>query len=190
MFLIIGLGNPGPRYELTRHNIGYLVIDNLAEKHRIPLTDHKHQAILGEGEIEGLPVMVAKPMTYMNRSGQAVKALLSALEIFPEQIIVVHDEIDLPLGKIKIKTKGGDAGQLGVRSITERLGTDHFSRVRVGIDRPENQADIEDYVLTPFSEEETSALNEVVEEAVCKVEKTLLEMNERYHQKTEENEEC
>ncbi|MCH8156579.1 MAG: aminoacyl-tRNA hydrolase [Nitrospinae bacterium] len=189
MFLIIGLGNPGPRYELTRHNIGYLVADNLAEKHRIQLTQHKHRALLGEGEIGSLQVTVAKPMTYMNESGRAAKALLSALKISPEQVLVVHDDIDLPLGKIKMKTKGGDAGQLGVRSIAERFGTDRFYRIRVGVGRPEDPDDIVDYVLTPFTEEETSTLNEVVEEAVRKIEGTLAEMNKRYHQ-TEENEEC
>lgn len=133
--------------------------------------------------------MIAKPMTYMNNSGQAVKSLRSAFKILPTQVLVIHDDIDLPLGKIKMKTKGGDAGQLGVRSITERLGTDRFYRVRMGVGRPDDPDDIVDYVLTPFAEEETQLLNEVVEEAVCRVEATLVEMNKRNHQ-TEENGEC
>ncbi|HJO01208.1 MAG TPA: aminoacyl-tRNA hydrolase [Nitrospinaceae bacterium] len=185
-YLIIGLGNPGPRYELTRHNIGFLVADNLAEKHRVKLARNKHKALYGEGEIGGCQVMIAKPMTYMNNSGQAVKSLVSALKILPKQVLVVHDDIDLPLGKIKMKTKGGDAGQKGIRSITERLGTDQFFRVRVGIGRPEDPDDIVDYVLTAFTEGETQLLNEAVEEAVRKVEETLAEMNKRNHQ-TEEN---
>ncbi|HAK37197.1 MAG TPA: aminoacyl-tRNA hydrolase [Nitrospina sp.] len=185
-YLIIGLGNPGPRYELTRHNIGFLVADNLAEKYRVKLARNKHKALYGEGEIGGCQVMIAKPMTYMNNSGQAVKSLVSALKILPKQVLVVHDDIDLPLGKIKMKTKGGDAGQKGIRSITERLGTDQFFRVRVGIGRPEDPDDIVDYVLTAFTEGETQLLNEVVEEAVRKVEETLAEMNKRNHQ-TEEN---
>jgi PTH1 family peptidyl-tRNA hydrolase len=132
--------------------------------------------------------MIAKPMTYMNNSGQAAKLILSALEISPKQVLVVHDDIDLPLGKIKIKKKGGDAGQLGVRSITEKFGTDQYYRIRVGVGRPDNVEDIVDYVLTPFTEAENKLLNEVVEEALLKVEETLVEMNKRNNQ-TEESEE-
>ena len=133
--------------------------------------------------------MIAKPMTYMNNSGQAVKSLISALKILPNKVLVIHDDIALPLGKIKMKTKGGDAGQRGVRSITERLGTDQFYRVRVGVGRPDNSDDIVDYVLTAFTEGEAPLLNEVVEEAVRRVEETLVQMNKRNHQ-TEENGEC
>jgi PTH1 family peptidyl-tRNA hydrolase len=96
--LIIGLGNPGPRYELTRHNVGFLVADSLAKKQRIALTQSKYRSLYGEGEIEGCKVMIAKPMTYMNNSGQAAKLILSALKIHPKQVLVIHDDIDLPLG--------------------------------------------------------------------------------------------
>ena len=130
--------------------------------------------------------MIAKPMTYMNNSGQAAKLILSALGISPNQVLVIHDDIDLPLGKIKVKTKGGDAGQLGVRSITEKVGTDQYCRVRVGVGRPDDQEDIVDYILTSFTEAETRLLNEVIEEAIIKVEETLMEMNKR-NNKTEEN---
>ena len=133
--------------------------------------------------------MIAKPMTYRTNSGQAAKLILSALGISPNQVLVIHDDIDLPLGKIKVKTKGGDAGQLGVRSITEKVGTDQYYRIRVGVGRPDDQGDIVDYVLTPFIEQETQLLNEVIEEAVIKVEETLMEMNKR-NNKTEENGEC
>ena len=133
--------------------------------------------------------MIAKPMTYMNDSGQAAKLILSALGISPNQVLVIHDDIDLPLGKIKVKTKGGDAGQLGVRSITEKVGTDQYQRIRVGVGRADDQGDIVDYVLTSFTEAETQLLNEVIEEAIIKVEETLMEMNKR-NNKTEENEEC
>ena len=130
--------------------------------------------------------MIAKPTTYMNNSGQAAKQLLSALKIFPTQVLVIHDDIDLPLGKVKMKTKGGDAGQLGVRSIIEQFGTDHFYRLRVGVDRPDDPEGIIDYVLTQFTEGETQLLNEVIEEAMRRIEETLVEMNKRNH-KTEEN---
>ena len=95
MFLILGLGNPGPRYELTRHNAGFLVLDNLADKYKIKLTQNKYRSLYGEGEIEGLPVILAKPMTYMNESGKAVKALISTFNLSPEQILVTHDDIDI-----------------------------------------------------------------------------------------------
>ncbi len=181
MYLILGLGNPGPRYELTRHNAGFLVADNLADKHGIALARHGHQCLYGQGMIEGLAVVVAKPMTYMNRSGRSAKALVSAFEILPEQVLVVHDDIDLPLGKIKKKSKGGDGGQLGIRSITESLRTPEYHRIRIGIGRPEDQDDIVDYVLSSFEEEEMETLNEVIENAVRLIETTLMELN-RTHQ--------
>nr|NIS41060.1 aminoacyl-tRNA hydrolase [Desulfuromonadales bacterium] len=179
MFLILGLGNPGPRYELTRHNAGFLVVDNLAEKHRISLSQHKHRALYGRGEIQGVPVVVAKPMAYMNQSGKPAKALLSAFKIPPEKVLVVHDDIDLPLGKVKKKFKGGDAGQLGVRSLLDELGTDRFARLRVGIGRPENKEDTVDYVLSSFEEDEIGPLNQVIEQALELIETTLKEWNEK-----------
>ena len=179
MYLILGLGNPGPRYELTRHNAGFLVLDNLADKYKINLTQHKYRSLYGKGEIEGLPVILAKPMTYMNESGKAVKALLSGFNLSPEQILIVHDDIDLPLGKIKTKFKGGDGGQLGIRSTIERLQTRDFCRIRIGIDRHEERDDIVDYVLSPFSEEDSSLLNEVMDKAVHTIEAALKENNKR-----------
>ena len=179
MFLILGLGNPGPRYELTRHNAGFLVLDNLADKYKIKLTQHKYRSLYGKGEIEGFPVILAKPMTYMNESGKAVKALLSAFNLSSEQILVTHDDIDLPLGKIKTKLKGGDGGQLGVRSTIETLGTREFYRVRIGVDRPEDREDIVDYVLSPFTEEESGLLNDVMNKAVQTIEAALRELNKQ-----------
>ena len=179
MFLILGLGNPGPRYELTRHNAGFLVLDNLADKYKIKLTQHKYRSLYGKGEIEGLPVILAKPMTYMNESGKAVKALLSAFNLSPEQILVTHDDIDLPLGKIKTKLKGGDGGQLGIRSTIETLQTREFYRVRIGVDRPEDREDIVDYVLSPFTEEESGLLNNAMNKAVQTIEAALKELNKQ-----------
>ena len=179
MLLILGLGNPGPRYELTRHNAGFLVLDNLADKYKIKLTQHKYRSLYGKGEIEGLPVILAKPMTYMNESGKAVKALLSAFNLSPEQILVTHDDIDLPLGKIKTKLKGGDGGQLGIRSTIETLQTREFYRVRIGVDRPEDREDIVDYVLSPFTEEESGLLNNVMNKAVQTIEAALKELNKQ-----------
>ncbi|MGP0628796.1 aminoacyl-tRNA hydrolase [Nitrospina sp. 32_T5] len=187
MYLILGLGNPGPQYELTRHNVGFMVVDNLAEKHRIPLNQHKHRSLYGQGKIEGRPVVIAKPMTYMNESGRAAQALLNAWNIPPERMVVVHDDIDLVLGKIKRKFQGGDAGQKGVLSCIERLATDRFGRIRVGIGRPDNKHEIVDYVLSPFSEGEMEPLNHMIEEAVERVEAILTEIETQANQTTEEN---
>jgi len=188
VYLILGLGNPGPRYELTRHNIGFLVVDNLAEKYRIRLTRHRHQSLYGSGDIGGRRVWVAKPMTYMNESGRAARSWVSAAGIFPENVIVVHDDIDLPLGKIKVKHQGGDAGQRGVRSIIQCLDTDRFTRVRLGIGRPQDRDDIIDYVLTPFTDDELDSLNPLMEQAVQTIENTLQEFNHRTIPKEKEEE--
>ncbi len=179
MFLILGLGNPGPRYELTRHNAGFLVIDNLAEKYNIRLDCRKHRSVYGRGKGEGREVVIAKPMTYMNESGKAAKSLLAAFNLAPEKLLVIHDDIDLPLGRIKKKFRGGDGGQLGIRSTIQSIQTGEFARVRVGIGRPEDKDDIVDYVLSPFDEKDLSLLNDVMEQAVQAVQAVLKKMSER-----------
>lgn len=121
----------------------------------------------------------------MNKSGVAAKALLRSLDIPPERLIVVHDEIDLPLGKIKKKFKGGSAGHGGIGSIIEKLGTGEFARFRIGVSRPEDRGDVVDYVLSPFADEEIPQVNEILEEAVSEIEQTLKELNQK-SQKTEE----
>jgi PTH1 family peptidyl-tRNA hydrolase len=179
VFLILGLGNPGPRYELTKHNAGFWVVDNLAEKYNIRLDRHKYFSLYGKGEVEGLEVVIAKPMTYMNESGKAAKSLLSAFSLSPEQMLVIHDDIDLPLGKIKKKFKGGDGGQRGIRSTIQSVRTGEFARIRVGIGRPEDKDDIVEYVLSLFDEEDSGQVNEVIEQAMQTVEATLKELNKR-----------
>lgn len=114
--MVLGLGNPGPQYELTRHNAGFLAVDTLAEVHSVSLNQHKHKALYGQGTVNDCPVIIGKPLTYMNLSGRAGRDLLDEAGIAPDRLIVVHDDIDLPLGKIKQKFGGGDAGQKGVRS--------------------------------------------------------------------------
>ena len=188
MYLILGLGNLGPQYELTRHNIGFIVADTLAEKHGVTLDTDGHYSRYGTGQIQDHPVMVAKPMTYMNESGLAAKALITALNISPHQVIVVYDEIDLQLGKIKVRHKGGDAGNRGVRSLLHCLRTEEFTRVRVGVGRPECREDIVDYVLSPFLEDEWPLVNETVEKTVEKIETTLIELNHKKTQSEEETE--
>jgi len=186
VFLIVGLGNPEPQYELTRHNAGFLAVDALAEKHRIILDRHRFNSLCGEGEIDGVPVMLVKPMTYMNESGKAVKAVAASFNLRPDQIIVAHDDIDLPLGKVKAKSGGGSAGQRGVSSIIARLGAEEFARVRIGIGRPEYKGQIVDYVLSPFSEDELQEVGPVLKRATDLIETKLKELNERENL-TEEN---
>lgn len=185
MYLIFGLGNPGPRYETTRHNTGFLAVDTLSEKHNIHLDKHNYRCVYGDGKIGGVEIRIAKPVTYMNLSGKAVRAAQMALQVRPEQIIVVYDEIDLPLGKIKVKHSGGDAGNLGIRSIIESLQTDRFTRVRIGIGRPEDRDEIVDYVLSPFDDDEIEQLNEILEHAATRIEDTLKEICKQTNQ-TEE----
>tara|TARA_B100000686_G_scaffold286958_1_gene312084 strand:- start:227 stop:862 length:636 start_codon:yes stop_codon:yes gene_type:complete len=186
--LILGLGNPGPEYELTRHNVGFMVVDALAKKHDISLKSIGYHCRFGRGEVDGFPVMIAKPTTYMNESGKAAKAMAMMLALNSSKIVVVHDEIDLIFGKIKVRDKGSDAGQRGVRSITRSLGTHLFTRIRIGVGRPENRDDIVDYVLSPFKKNEWTFVNDIVEQAVNKIETKLLELNNKKTQPEEETE--
>lgn len=152
------------------------------------MDQHQHRALCGRGEVEGCPVVISKAMTYMNESGVAAKALLQALGIPPERMIVVHDEIDLPLGKIKKKFKGGNAGHGGVGSIIEKLGTGEFARLRIGVGRPEDTGEVVDYVLSPFTDEEISQVNEILEDVVRGIEDTLKELNKKSNQTEEQAE--
>lgn len=173
--LIVGLGNPGLEYEDTRHNLGFRVIDALCHKHQIQLGRWKYHARWGEGSIGRRTVVLAKPLTFMNLSGQAVKPMLKGLKKGPEELIVIHDDIDLALGRIKVKSSGGDAGHKGIRSILDELGTDLFLRVRMGVGRPPRGAEVVDYVLSPFSPEEAPEVARAIEMGVGLVEDLLRE---------------
>jgi len=177
VFWVLGLGNPGPQYELTRHNAGFLALDTLAEKYRIPLDQHGYHALWGLGTVAGCPALLAKPLTFMNASGQAARALARERHLDPGLLIVVHDEIDLPLGRIKTKFGGGSAGHRGIASLIERLGTDRFHRVRIGVGKPEHKEDVADYLLSRFEDEEFPEVNRVLEEAVLRIEQKLKELN-------------
>jgi PTH1 family peptidyl-tRNA hydrolase len=171
--LIVGLGNPGSRYDDTRHNVGFRVIDNLAAAHRIVLRSHLPTAVYGEGTIAAQPVVLAWPQTYMNASGKAVADLCAHFSTLPNDLIVAHDDLDLQLGRVKLKRQGGDAGHHGVRSIIARLGTGDFLRVRIGIGRPANKDEIVTYVLSPFTPDELPLLHDAVRHAAEKIEHAL-----------------
>ncbi|HEX9986811.1 MAG TPA: aminoacyl-tRNA hydrolase [Thermoanaerobaculia bacterium] len=166
MKLIIGLGNPGPQYENTRHNIGWLVVDAFAKKFRLDVTKHEKNALTGSGRVAGGSVMVAKPLTYMNLSGDAVKLLVNAYAESPEELIVVYDDIDLPVGKLRIRPNGSSGTHNGMRSIVSSLATERFPRLRFGV-RGENYNErLRDYVLDDFGAEEQAVVSRGIERAV------------------------
>ena len=174
MDVIVGLGNPGQRYRHTRHNLGFDVIDALAERYHIAVRQREAEALCGTGRIGRRPVLCVKPQTYMNASGQSVAPLVRRYLHQGERLIVVHDDIDLPVGKLKIKRQGGDAGHLGIRSIIAWLERDDFVRIRLGVGKPPRKDDVVDYVLSPFPAQEAETSQMMIAQAVTWVE-TLIE---------------
>ncbi|NNH70079.1 aminoacyl-tRNA hydrolase [Nocardia uniformis] len=169
--LVIGLGNPGPEYERTRHNVGFLVADALAERVSGRFTVHKKSgADLLEARLDGRKVLIAKPRTYMNLSGRPVAALARFFSVPPTEVIVVHDELDLPFGSIRLKRGGGEGGHNGLRSVSQALTTKDYLRVRFGIGRPPGRQDPADFVLKPFAGPERKELPVIVEQAADAVE--------------------
>lgn len=169
--LVIGLGNPGTEYSAHRHNIGFRVVETLARAHELTFSRQKRaKARVADGQIRGRQVILAKPQTYMNMSGTAVSRLSRAFDIPPERILVVFDDLDLPLGRLRLRPEGGSGGHKGMRSIIQSLGTQGFPRLRVGIDRPPGRRDPADYVLEPFSEDEERSLAGVTEAASAAIE--------------------
>jgi PTH1 family peptidyl-tRNA hydrolase len=165
-YLIVGLGNPGPRYEKTRHNIGFMAVEELAGRWKIELKQKSFDAIWGKGIFSGHRVLLAKPQTYMNLSGAAVRQLQTFFKIDIGHLIVIHDDLDLPFGSVKMKIGGGNAGHKGLSSIESNVGSSGFIRVRLGIGRPVEKSRIEGYVLEPFRKEEQEFLPDVIERAV------------------------
>ncbi len=165
-FLIAGLGNPGPDYRQNRHNVGFMVADTLAEIAQIPLRRVEFRALIGKGEFSGERLVIAKPQTFMNESGQAVASLMRFYKIPIERLLVVHDDLDLPFGTLRLRPEGGTGGQRGMELIVEKLGTREFARLRVGIGRPPGRMDPRDYVLHDFEAQELELLPEIRETAV------------------------
>ncbi len=165
MKLIVGLGNPGTEYERTRHNVGWRVVETFARKFRIEIARHEKNAMTGTGRVAGGSVMVAKPLTYMNLSGDAVRLLVNGYLESPAEMIVAYDDIDLPLGKLRIRPNGSSGTHNGMRSIIAELATENFPRLRVGIGASD-QGRLRDYVLDEFSVEEEPIVSRAVERAV------------------------
>lgn len=160
--LIVGLGNPGPRYAGNRHNVGFMVLDALAAAERIEITRAKFKGRYGTGTIGARSVALLKPETFMNLSGQSVVPAAQFFGVTPKDILVVHDELDLPFGTLRLKVGGGHAGHNGLRSITQLLGSADFARLRVGIGRPAHGT-VSDYVLADFRDEERAWLPDLIE---------------------------
>ncbi|MCP4715867.1 MAG: aminoacyl-tRNA hydrolase [Deltaproteobacteria bacterium] len=171
--LIVGLGNPGSEYSLTRHNIGFSIIEYLEQSFNLPLIQETFSTSYGTGVLFGKNVVLAKPLTYMNLSGTAVEPLARHFNIAPENILVIHDDMDIEYGKIKIKIQGGSAGQRGIESIIHTLGTDAFMRIRIGIGKPVSMIDAAHYVLENFSKQESDDLKEVIRRTAACIETIL-----------------
>lgn len=172
--LVVGLGNPGPEYERTRHNVGFLVADVLAQRVGGRFAVHKKSgADLLQARLDGRQVLIAKPRSFMNLSGRSVAALARFFSVPPTEVIVVHDELDLPFGQVRLKRGGGEGGHNGLRSVSSALTTKDYLRTRIGIGRPPGRQDPADYVLKPFSSVERKEVPVIVEQAADAVELLL-----------------
>ncbi|WP_042354633.1 aminoacyl-tRNA hydrolase [Bacillus rubiinfantis] len=150
MKCIVGLGNPGKQYEHTRHNVGFAVIDELSTRLNIPLTQAKLKGVYGMGVVAGQKLLLLKPLTYMNLSGECIRAVLDYYKIALDDLVIIYDDLDLPVGKIRLRQKGSPGGHNGIKSTVTHLGTQVFNRIRIGIDRPEPGVAVPDYVLGSF----------------------------------------
>jgi PTH1 family peptidyl-tRNA hydrolase len=169
MKLIVGLGNPGARYRLTRHNLGFMVVDALAERWRISMGGRRHDAELGTGTIDTTRVVLAKPQTFMNASGESVAKLRRLYRLQPAEILAVYDDLDLPLGRVRLRGEGGAGGHNGVTSLISILGKG-FPRLRIGIGRPPGGSDPVGFVLEPFGEQEIATIRDAIAHAADGVE--------------------
>jgi len=183
--LIVGLGNPGRKYASHRHNVGFRSVDLLAEELDVEVGKRSFGALVGQGSLKGEKVLLAKPQTFMNLSGDAVQPLLGYYKLSHEDLIVVHDDVDIELGKLKLAYEAGHGGHNGIRSIIDNLGGNDFYRVRLGVGRPPGLIDTADYVLHPFSDDELETSNNLVKdgsEAIkILIEKGLKEAQQKFH---------
>jgi PTH1 family peptidyl-tRNA hydrolase len=170
--LIVGLGNPGMEHSRNRHNVGFQVLDRLARRHDLVFERMEFQGLVARGTLAGEAVILVKPLSFMNRSGRVVKPIMSRYGIGTQRLLVIYDDLDLPLGKIRIRPHGGSGGHRGLESIVASIGTDGFPRVRVGIGRPDGPSP-EEYVLRDFSVEESITMEEAYEKAILAVERYI-----------------
>ena len=176
MLIIVGLGNPGTRYVASRHNIGFRFVDLFAKKHEIRLNDRRSTVVIGQGEIDGNQIVLAKPRTFMNNSGQSIEYLLTRFRCNPSDLLIVYDEMALPAGRIRLRPQGSHAGHNGIRSIISSIQTDEFPRLRIGVGHPNQGESSIPHVLGKFSTEEEPLIAQAVQDAVEAV-RCMLEMN-------------
>lgn len=165
MFCIVGLGNPEKKYENTRHNIGFDVIDAVADKYSIAVREKGFKALFGKGMIEGQRVILVKPQTYMNLSGESIQAAAAYYKLSPEAVLVIYDDINLDVGRLRVREKGSAGGHNGMKSIISCLGSDQFPRIRIGVGDKPSRMDLADYVLGRFPEEELADVREAIDRA-------------------------
>lgn len=165
MYLIAGLGNPTKEYDKTRHNVGFSVIDVLADRYRIDVSEKKHKALCGRGVIEGQKVLLLKPQTFMNLSGESIRAAADYYKIAPEEMIVIYDDISLDPGQLRIRLKGSAGGHNGIKNIIANLGNQDFPRIKVGVGAKPPRMDLADYVLSRFGAGEQKLMDEAFGEA-------------------------
>ncbi|MEC1474921.1 aminoacyl-tRNA hydrolase [Bacillus haynesii] len=187
MLVFAGLGNPGKTYENTRHNVGFMTIDELSKEWNIPLDKTKFNGQYGIGFVSGKKVLLVKPLTYMNLSGECLRPLLDYYEIPVDNLKVIYDDLDLPTGRIRLRTKGSAGGHNGIKSMIQHLGTTEFNRIRIGIGRPVSGMKIVDYVLGAFTDEEEPAIQEAVRQSAkaceASLEKPFLEVMNEFNAK-------
>lgn len=171
MYIIVGLGNPGKEYVNTRHNVGFEVIDALADKYNINVLELKHKAMIGKGYIEGQKVILVKPLTFMNLSGESIRPIIDYYKADVEtELIVISDDVSLPPGQLRVRKKGSAGGHNGLKNIIKHLNNEKFQRVRMGVGEKPRNYDLADWVLGHFNQEEKKAVDESVEKAVKAIE--------------------
>ena len=173
MYVIVGLGNPGARYAETKHNIGFITVDYLAEKLGIKMNKIKHKAIIGEGSIGGEKILLVKPQTFMNLSGQSVMDIVNFYKVAASNLIVIYDDIDLPVGKVRIRPNGSSGTHNGMRNIIYLVNNQEFPRVRIGVGKQPDYMDLADYVMTRFNNEERPLIEEAIKRSAAAVEEIV-----------------
>lgn len=165
MYLIVGLGNPGRNYIATRHNIGFDAITRISDDYNIPMNIKKHKAISGKGVIKGQKVLLVQPQTYMNLSGESIRALVDFYKVDPKEIIIIYDDVHLDLGQLRIRKSGSAGGHNGIKNIITHLGTEEFPRIRIGVGEKPKEWDLVDYVMSKFTDAENKIVREALEQA-------------------------
>lgn len=172
MKMIVGLGNPGSKYEKTKHNIGFMVIDQLCEKYQVTLNKHDFEGIYGSFNYQGEKIFLVKPLTYMNDSGRSVRPLMKYYQVQPDELLVIQDDMDIPMGKLRLRQKGSAGGHNGIKSIIAAVGTQNFKRLKIGIQHPSDQS-VVNWVLSAFSKEDQITIDQSVEQATNAIENWL-----------------